>query len=261
MEHRVVGRVQVLGAIVRPQRPRPEPEHPAALVAQREHDAPAEAVDQAAPVAPLDRQPARDQLVAAVARLRGSGEHPFVRTWREPDPELAQRPLLQAPRSEVRAGGGRLGRLPQHPHVVGGRALEQCAQPVISLRGAPRSPDPPRLALELDPAAVGERLQRTREVEPLGLHHEREDVAARAAAEAVVELLDRVDPERRRPLVVERAQPGQPSRARAPQLRAGADQLLEVDRIPDPLARVLRVASHQIARPCGTKRSVQARIA
>ena len=65
-----------------------------------------------------------------------------------------------------------------------------------------------RLALELHAGAVGERLQRGAEVEPLGLHHELEDVAALAAAEAVVELLDRVDAERRRALVVERAQPG-----------------------------------------------------
>jgi hypothetical protein len=103
-----------------------------------------------------------------------------------------------------------------------------------------------RLALELYPVAVGQRLQRAREVEPLGLHHEREDVAAGAASEAVVELLDGVDPERRRALVVERAQPLEPPHARLPQLRPRADELLEVDRVADPLAGVLCVPRHQM---------------
>jgi len=231
-----------------PQRPRSEPEHPAALVAQREHDAPAEAVDQPPPVAPLDRQPARDQLVAAVSRLRGGGEHPFVRTWREPDPELPQRPLLQATRSEVRARGGGLGRLPQHPHVIRGRALEQGEQPLApaAALGVARVLG---LALELDPRARGQRLQGAREVEPLRLHDELEDVAARAAAEAVVDLFRRVDPERRRPLVVERAQPLEPRHARPPELRARADELREVHGVADSLARIVGVPRHQSARP------------
>ena len=45
------------------------------------------------------------------------------------------------------------------------------------------------------------------------------------------------------------------------QLGARADELDEVDRVADALARVVGVARHQLARPCGTKRSVQARIA
>ena len=69
------------------------------------------------------------------------------------------------------------------------------------------------LALQRHAVALGQRLQRRAEVQPLRLHHELEDVAARAAAEAVVELLDRVDAERRRALLVERAQPLQ-ARAR-----------------------------------------------
>ena len=61
------------------------------------------------------------------------------------------------------------------------------------------------LGLQLDPEAVGERLERASEVEPLGLHHEVERVARLPAPEAVVVLLVRADVERRRALVVERA--------------------------------------------------------
>ncbi len=56
------------------------------------------------------------------------------------------------------------------------------------------------------------------------------------AAEAVVDLLDGVDAERRRALVVERAEPLRAVRCRAPELRARADDLGEVDGVPDPLA-------------------------
>ena len=63
------------------------------------------------------------------------------------------------------------------------------------------------LALQLDPAAIGQQLERRLEVHALGLLHEREHVPLGLAAEAVVDLLHRVDPERGRALVVERAQP------------------------------------------------------
>ena len=47
------------------------------------------------------------------------------------------------------------------------------------------------------------------------------------------------------------------------QLGAGADELGEVDRVADALARVVGVARHQscAASPCGTKRALQARMA
>ena len=99
-----------------------------------------------------------------------------------------------------------------------------------------------RLALELDAGALGERLERGREVEPLGLHHELEHVAARAAAEAVVELLDRVD---RRTTACARRGTGtarSSAAGRRGELGARADQLDEVDGVADALARVVGVA-------------------
>ena len=135
-------------------------------------------------------------------------------------------------------------------------------QPLARARRSRRVPRVLGLALQRHAVALGQRLERLAEVEPLGLHHELEDVAARAAAEAVVELLDRVDPERRRALVVERAQPLQPrarrracSSVRAPTISAKSTASRTRSRDSS------RVARHQSARPCGTKRSVQARIA
>ncbi len=51
------------------------------------------------------------------------------------------------------------------------------------------------LKLQSHLVAVGEQLERTLEVDALGLHDERERVARGLAAEAVVDLLDRVDAE------------------------------------------------------------------
>jgi hypothetical protein len=84
------------------------------------------------------------------------------------------------------------------------------------------------LVLDLDVETVGEPLDRTGEVELLGLAHERDHVALRAAAEAVVELLERIDGEARRPLLVEGAAAYVP-RPRLPQLRAPADHRDDVD--------------------------------
>ena len=97
------------------------------------------------------------------------------------------------------------------------------------------------LGLQLDAETVGQRLERAREVEPLGLHHEREHVAGGLAAEAVVDLLDRVDAERGRALVVERAAaevlvaPARRSSVRSETTRE------HVDRVAHAIARVGRV--------------------
>ena len=57
-----------------------------------------------------------------------------------------------------------------------------------------------------DAVALGQQLERLKEADALDFHDELEDVAAHAAAEALVELVARVDGERRRLFGVERAQ-------------------------------------------------------
>ena len=197
------------------QRARAEAEHVPLGVGQREHDPPAEAVQQAAALAPARGQARGEQFGVGVAGAVRSADHAVPRARREADAELPQHVLLEPAPGEVVARRSRLVRLPEHAHVVGGRALEQCEQP-LALGPALGVARVLGVALELDPGALGERLERGGEVQPLRLHRELEDVTARAAAEAVVELLDRIDAERRRALVVERAQPGHATRPGRP---------------------------------------------
>ena len=128
------------------------------------------------------------------------------------------------------------------------------------------APLPPRrrarvlvLGLELDPEAVGQRLQRRLEVQPLGLHHEVERVAGLLAAEAVVVLLVGPDVERAGALVVERAEPEVAVDPGAAQLGARGDEREHVDRGEDAVARVGGVAAHG-AKATGTLSCSNARM-
>ena len=86
----------------------------------------------------------------------------------------------------------------------GGGLVEHGVEPLATLArlvGLRRA----LLVLDLDPEPLREPLDRADEVEPLRLAHEGDDVAALAAAEAVVEVEVGIDREARRPLLVERA--------------------------------------------------------
>jgi hypothetical protein len=124
---------------------------------------------------------------------------------------------------EVRTGCLAPRGLPTMALVEARRLLEQREQPlapptsrVLLRRGL--------LELEGNAVALREPLDRLGEVELLRLTDEADDVAALAAAEAVEELVGRVDREARRLLVVEGAEPG-PARARTPELRPRRDDL------------------------------------
>ncbi len=117
--------------------------------------------------------------------------------------ELAQDLLPQSAAQQIVAGARGLGRIPQAAFVIGARAGEQLQQPF--------APAPALgcigvllLALQLDPAAVGEQLQGAFEVDVLGLLDELENVPPGLAAEAVVDLLRGVDPKGGGTLLVER---------------------------------------------------------
>jgi hypothetical protein len=162
------------------------------------------------------------------------------------DPELAQRPLVEPPRGEVLARRRRLVGVPQVADVERRRALEQLVQALAH---------PPALGLgrvlldrlELHPVAVREVLERRLEVEALGHLDEPERVPALAAPEAVEELLAGVDPERRGPLVVERAQALVAVDPSAAQLGARADEVDHVDRLAHALLGVVGVADRHDA--------------
>ena len=241
-ERLALARVDVLRPLPVPHRARPEAAHPPARVGEREHDLAAEDVVEPA-LAPPHRQPRRVDLLVLEARAPRRIQNRVPRRRRVADPELPQRPLGQPTSEEVLPRVSGLLGLPEDSGVVGRGAVQHVEQPLLAAaaRGGPRIL---LLGLELDPRPLGQRLQGRLEVQPLGLHHELEDVAALAAAEAVVELLDRVDAERRRPLVVERAQPRVAPLAGLAQLGPRVHQLDEVDRVAHALLRIGLVARH-----------------
>ena len=226
MEELALRRVDVLALqrVVLAQLARLEADDPAASVGEREHQPRREVV-----VSTRVREAGALQLLAREALLLRLGRETAPR--REPEPELPADGLAEAAALEVRAHRRAGGRLPQVPLVERGGLVEHGVEPVAPLarllelrRGL--------LVLERDAEALREPLDGAGEVEALGLAHERDHVAALAAAEAVVELVGRVDREARRPLLVERAAAGVP-RARLPQRGPAGDDLDHVGRRHD----------------------------
>ena len=158
-------------------------------------------------------------------RPRLRDEHRAAR--RQPEPELAADLLAEPAPGEVLAHRLARGGLPEVALVEARRLLEQREQPLAPLALGVLARRLV-LVLQLDAEPLGEPLDRAREVEVLRLADERDRVALRAAAEAVVELVDRVHREARRPLLVEGAA-GRPARAGLAQLRPPTDQLDHVD--------------------------------
>src|SRR5262249_10321015 len=155
----------------------------------------------------------------------------------EAEAALAADLLREAPAREVLPRRRALGAAPEHALVVRGRLLEQRLEAVTVL---PFRLDGPAclLVLERDPEAVCQPPERAGEVEVLGLAHERDEVAALVAAEAVEELVDGVHGHARRPLLVKDAAPEVP-RARLLQLRPGADDVEHVGRNLDGFDRLV----------------------
>src|SRR5262249_8473491 len=136
------------------------------------------------------------QVLLGEPGCAGGPQNAVPRARRVTHPKLSQDLLSETPVLKVFASPAGLAGLPQVALVVGARAGEQLHQSL----SAPAPIGVARvllLALQLDPAAFGEQLESALEVEALRLLHEREDVPRGLAAEAVVELLDRIDTERR----------------------------------------------------------------
>src|SRR5712692_4687483 len=152
---------------------------------------------------------------------------------RKAESKLAANVLAETAPGKVLAHRlARLG-LPEVALVERGRLLEQRVQPLGAAAACVRLRRG-RLVLERDPVAVGEPLDRAREVEVLRLADEGDDVAGGRAAEAVVQALLRADREARRPFLVERAAAGEP-RARLAQLRPRRNDVDEIGRGLDRL--------------------------
>jgi hypothetical protein len=111
------------------------------------------------------------------------------------------------------------------------------------------------LALELDAIAVGQQLDRLGEVEPVLLLDELDHVAADPAAEAVVELLGRLDRKGRRALLVEGTE-AYVAGALPSQIGVGGDDLDNVGGRLDPFQALVRDQRHQKRDSSGTVSSV-----
>ncbi len=253
MEEVGLGRVHVLGALVAAHRPAAEAEGAAAAVADREHDPRAEAVVLAALLVALGEADAV-QLADAEAGLLAADEDLVPGARRVADPEGAQHLLAESALGQVIAGFAGLLGLPEVVGVVGAGALQQLLQPAPLLASGLR-PRVLLLALDLDPVAVGEQLDRLGEAHPLLLLDELDHVAADPAAEAVVELLLRLDRERGRALVVEGTEAG-PAGALAAQIGVGGDHLDDVGGLLDPFQALRRDQRHQNFDSSGTVSSV-----
>jgi hypothetical protein len=143
----------------------------------------------------------------------------------QPEPVCAltrDSPLLQ-----VGARTGGLAGLPEEALVEARGRVEQLQQS-LALGTSPIGLGGRLVVLQLDAVAVGQPFHRGREVERLRRLHESDRIALRLAPEAVVDLLERVHPERARPLLVERAAPS-PLAAGALHLRAAGDKVDHVD--------------------------------
>ena len=213
VEEVAFGRVHVLAAerVVLAELPRLEADDAAARVGERKHEALREVVgtahgDEPGGLELVEREPALLRLLREP--LAGS----------EPEPELLCDLLAEAATGEVLAHGGARFAVPEEALEVACGLVEHG---VHALAPAPLRLDARRCVLDLDRDAepLREPLDRADEVEVLGLAHERDDVAALPAAEAVVELLDRVDGERRRLLLVERAAAGETRSGGSSELR------------------------------------------
>ena len=216
------------------------------MVADREHDPAAEAVVVAARrlLGALD-QPGGEQLVDREAGDLAALEDRVPGARREADAEALQ-DLLAEPAllGQVAPRLGGLRRLPQVGLVEGCDPLEDLAEPaaaaarLLGLRVL-------GLALDLDPVALGERLDGIGERQPLLLLDEADRVPSGLAAEAVVEAVARLDRERRRPLVVEGAEADEPL-ALAAQVRVRGDDLDDVGGVADALDRLRRETAHTL---------------
>src|SRR5262249_48415266 len=128
----------------------------------------------------------------------------------EAEAELAADLWAERTAFEIGARRCAIVAVPEAALVVRGGLLEQCE--LLIAGAAPRLLGRRGLfVLEGNPEALGEPLDRADEVDALGLLDERDHVAALAAAETVVEPVDRVHGEARCALLVEGAAADEPA--------------------------------------------------
>ena len=220
----VLRRLRARGSVG--QDPRAEPDPPALQVVDREGDACPEPVADRAVVAAA-REPGLEQdLGAERAGLRERLQQVVARTGRVADPEGGGGLGRDAAALEV---GARVGGLRRGARAAPRRPRRPPRWPGSARRGAGAAPAlGGRVALvpqgARPPAARAARPPR-RSVRCSSSRRKRDRVAALAASEAVEDLLGRAHAERRRLLLMERAQPDERVVARLLEREVLADEL------------------------------------
>src|SRR5690625_1669676 len=227
-----LGRVQVL-RLSFAQQASCEAHDPARGVMDREDDPATEAVVAAAPLV-LDDQPGLDEGVLTDLPACREPQQPIPAFRGEAETELLDRLPAQSPPQQVTEGrASELG-----DEVL----LGQLVHPVKV--AAPVAGSRTRFDFHAD--AVAEPYQGVEETEPFGLHDEIEDVAARLAAEAVVEAPFLVHVERRRLLVMERAQSLQAAAAGRLEHHRLAYDFSDIQQGPDSFLDIISAAHAQL---------------
>jgi hypothetical protein len=204
VEERRVARVEVLGLPVA-QDPAAEGDDAAAPVRDREHRPAAEEVEAVAPVVGLREQRGLQQHRLLEALLSEGLLELLAPVRRVAEAEGADGLVAEAAAAEILQRRPPRGR-PELLLEPFRRRLDRVAERLAPLlaRGVLR-----RRARHLEPGFLGKALHRLREAKVVDAHREADDVAMRAAAEAVEEALVVVDEEARALLVVEGAEAGE----------------------------------------------------
>ena len=150
----------------------------------------------------------------------------------------------ELPFHEVRTSSLRLWAVLEHTLVVDTRLLQQALDALLALdlAGLGRRQ---LLVFDRYAIALGKALNCLGKVAGLEFHHELEDIATDAAAEAVVELLCRLDRETRGLLIVERAARHRTDALLAHLPGARRDELDEIGALAHLLhGRAVDAASH-----------------
>ena len=200
VEIRPLRRVDVLRPLNARQNATSEATHSSPSVKQREDDAATEAIDRS--LTPLAGDTSGEQIGRCVALLERTVDDAIPGVGGKPDPPVLDQFGSELALGEIRACDLRFGAIEEHALVVGARLLEQSLDLLFAIEFF-RLLMRQLLVLNRHAIALGQSFDGLGKFAGFELHHKFEDVATDTTAEAVVQLLCRLDREARRLLVVE----------------------------------------------------------
>ncbi len=195
------GRVKILGRAI-PQHPATEADDPAALVADREHDAIAEAVIAARAAVTRDQHAARDEQLLVFPAGSKAATHLIPVSGGIPDVEALDHLASQASAFQILH---RLRRVLEIALVEARNLVHQLEQILADGRLAIGRAADALLTGDLHAMQAGQLFDGIGKLEPVVLHHKADGIAVGTAAETVIELLLLTDGKRGAFFVMKRA--------------------------------------------------------